>query len=99
MKDFQLHYIGVPNPFTSGPVYLGAIVCFLFVLGLFLVEKRTKWWLVSVTVLTLMLAWGHNFMSLTDFFIDYVPMYNKFRTVSMILVVTCLCMGLLGMLG
>lgn len=99
MKDFQLPLYWGTQPFTSGPVYLGAIVCFLFVLGLFLVEKRTKWWLVSVTVLTLMLAWGHNFMPLTDFFIDYVPMYNKFRTVSMILVATCLCMGLLGMLG
>lgn len=99
MKDFQLPLYWGTQPFTSGPVYLGAIVCFLFVLGLFLVEKRTKWWLVSVTVLTLMLSWGRNFMPLTDFFIDYVPMYNKFRTVSMILVVTCLSMGLLGMLG
>lgn len=87
------------QPFTSGPVYAGAIVCFLFVLGLFWVEKRMKWWLLSVTVLTLMLAWGRNFMPLTDFFIDYVPMYNKFRTVSMILVATCFCMGLFGLLG
>lgn len=99
MESFNLPLYWGSQPFTSGPVYLGAIVCFLFVLGLFLVEKRTKWWLVSVTVLTLMLAWGHNFMPLTDFFIDYVPMYNKFRTVSMILVATCLCIGLLGFLG
>lgn len=99
MKGFNLPLYWGTQPFTSGPVYLGAIVCFLFVLGLFLVKGRTKWWLVSVTILTLMLAWGRNFMPLTDFFIDHVPLYNKFRTVSMILVVTCLCMGLLGMLG
>lgn len=99
MKDFNLPLYWGTQPFTSGPVYLGAIVCFFFVLGLFLVERRIKWWLVSVTILTLMLAWGRNFMPLTDFFIDYVPMYNKFRTVSMILVATCLCMGLLGILG
>lgn len=99
MREFQLPLYWGPQPFTSGPVYVGAIVCFLFVLGLFLVDKRTKWWLVSVTVLTLMLAWGRHFMPLTDLFIDYVPMYNKFRTVSMILVATCICVGLLGMLG
>lgn len=99
MKDFTLPLYWGAQPFTAGPVYLGAIICFLFVLGLFLVEGRTKWWLVSVSILTLMLAWGRHFMPLTDFFIDYVPMYNKFRTVSMILVATCLCMGLLGMLG
>ena len=99
MESFRLPLYWGTQPFTEGPVYLGAIVCFLFVLGLFLVEGRTKWWLVSVTVLTLMLAWGRNFMPLTDFFIDYVPMYNKFRTVAMTLVATCLCMGLLGLLG
>lgn len=99
MKDFNLPLYWGTQPFTAGPVYLGAIICFFFVLGLFLVEGRTKWWLVSVTVLTLVLSWGRNFMPLTDFFIDYMPMYNKFRTVSMILVATCLCMGLLGILG
>lgn len=99
MKEFPLPLYWGTQPFTSGPVYLGAILCFLFVMGLFLVEKRTLWWLVSVIVLTLMLSWGRNFMPLTDFFIDYVPLYNKFRTVSMILVATCLCMTLLGMLG
>ena len=99
MQEFNLPLYWGTQPFTSGPVYLGAIICFLFVLGLFLVKGRTKWWLLSVTILTLMLAWGRNFMALTDFFIDYVPMYNKFRTVSMMLVATCLCMGLLGLLG
>lgn len=99
MAEFRLPLYWGTQPFTSGPVYLGAIICFFFVLGLFLVESRYKWWLVSATVLTLMLAWGRNFMPLTDFFIDYVPLYNKFRTVSMILVATCFCMGLLGMMG
>lgn len=99
MKSFPLPLYWGTQPFTSGPVYLGAIICFLFVLGIFLVENRYKWWLVSTIILTLMLAWGRNFMPLTDFFIDYVPFYNKFRTVSMILVVTCICMGLLGLMG
>lgn len=99
MKEFQLPLYWGTQPFTSGPVYLGAVLCLLFVLGIFLIDKRTKWWLLSVIVLTLMLSWGRNFMPLTDFFIDYIPLYNKFRTVSMILVMTCLCMTLVGMLG
>ena len=70
MKDFQLPLYWGTQPFTSGPVYLGAIVCFLFVLGLFLVEKRTKWWLVTVTVNTVIRAWGQKVMSMTEFFID-----------------------------
>lgn len=76
------------QPGTSGPVYLGAIVILLFVLGLFLVERRTLWWLLPVIALTLMLAWGRNFQWLTDIFIEHVPLYNKFRTVSMTLVAT-----------
>lgn len=99
MKDFQLPLYWGTQPFTSGPVYLGAIVCFLFILGFCLVENRTKWWLVPVIILTLMLSWGRNFMPLTDFFIDYVPLYNKFRTVSMILVATSLCAGIMAVLG
>lgn len=87
------------QPGTSGPVYLGAIVCFLFVLGLFLVDKRTKWWLLPVIILTLMLSWGRNFMWLTDIFIDYVPLYNKFRTVSMTLVATGFAVTLLAILA
>jgi len=87
------------QPFTSGPVYIGAGVCFLFVLGLFLVEKRIKWWLLPVIALTLMLSWGKNFMWLTDLFINYVPMYNKFRTVSMTLVATGFGMTLMAALA
>ncbi|MGC3976862.1 MAG: hypothetical protein QM751_00620 [Paludibacteraceae bacterium] len=65
------------QPFTSGPVYVGAVIVFLFVLGLFIVDKRTKWWLVPMIILTLMLSWGKNFMWLTNLFVDYVPMYDK----------------------
>ncbi|NUM50691.1 MAG: YfhO family protein [Flavobacteriales bacterium] len=75
------------QPFTSGPVYAGAFVMLLFFIGLFILEGPLKWWLIASTVLSLMLAWGKNFMPLTDFFLDYVPGYNKFRTVSMILII------------
>jgi len=87
------------QPFTSGPVYAGAIVCFLFVLGLFVVRGQLKWWLLIITVLSLMLAWGRNLMWFTDFWFDYVPGYNKFRTVSMTLVIAELSIPLLGILA
>ena len=87
------------QPFTSGPVYVGAFVCFLFILGLFVVKGWIKWSLLAVTVLTVLLAWGKNFMVLTDLFIDYMPMYNKFRAVSSMLVVAEFCMPLLGVLA
>ena len=79
-------YFGT-QPMTSGPVYVGAFVLFLFVLGCFIVKGPLKWALVGATFFSIVLAWGKNFMPLTDFFIDYVPMYNKFRAVSSILVV------------
>ena len=85
-----------PQPFVSGPVYAGAIVVFLFLLGLFLVKGRFRWWILSVTILAILLSWGKNFMLLTDFFFHYVPMYNKFRTVSMILVLAELTLPLMG---
>ncbi len=75
------------QPWTAGPVYVGAFVLFLFVLGCFIVKGPLKWALVGATFFSIVLAWGKNFMPLTDFFIDYVPMYNKFRAVSSILVV------------
>ena len=99
LKDNQFPLYWGTQPFTSGPVYIGAIICFLFVLGLFLVDKRTKWWLLSMIGLTLMLAWGRNFMWLTDIFIDYMPLYNKFRTVSMMLVATGFGMTLMAILA
>lgn len=75
------------QPFTAGPVYVGAIVMFLFVLGCFIVKGPLKWALLGATLFSILLSWGKNFMGLTDFFIDYVPMYNKFRAVSSILVI------------
>lgn len=88
-----------PQPMTSGPVYIGAVMIFLFVLGLFIVRGINLWWIVGATVLSLLLAWGRNFMWLTDLFIDYFPMYDKFRTVSMILVVIELTVPLMAMLA
>lgn len=87
------------QPFTSGPVYIGAVICFLFVLGAFIVKGRLKWWLITCTLLSFALAWGHNMMWLTDIFLDYVPGYNKFRTVSMILVIAELSIPFLGFLA
>jgi hypothetical protein len=87
-----------PQPFTSGPVYLGASVLFLFILGMFLLKGRLRWWLLSVSVLALMLSWGKHFMTLTDFFLDYVPGYNKFRAVSMILIIVEFAVPLLAII-
>lgn len=87
------------QPITSGPVYVGAIVCFLFVLGLFVVKGKYKWVLLAGTLLSILLSWGKNFMGFTDFFIDYFPGYNKFRAVSMTLVIAEVCMPLLAFLA
>ena len=84
------------QPGTSGPVYAGAVIVFLFVLGLFLVKGPFRIWIAVATLLSLMLSWGHNFMALTDFFLDYVPGYNKFRTVSMILVIASFTLPLMA---
>ena len=74
-----------PQPFTAGPMYLGAICCFLFMLGLLLFKGKVKWWLLVATILASFLAWGNHFMAFTRFFFEYVPMYSKFRSVSMAL--------------
>ena len=87
------------QPGTSGPVYVGAIVCFLFVLGLFVVKGKIKWVLLAATILSILLSWGKNFMGFTDFFLDYFPMYNKFRAVSMTLVIAEVCMPILAFLA
>jgi len=87
------------QPFTAGPTYFGAIAVFLFVLGIFLVKGDFKWWLLLVTVLFLMLSWGKNFMAFNHFFFHYFPGYNKFRAVSMTLVIACFSTVLLGLLG
>jgi len=87
------------QPGTSGPVYVGAFVMFLFVLGLFIVKGPMKWALLSATVLSVLLSWGKNFMGFTDFFLDYIPMYDKFRAVSSILVIAEFTIPLLAVLA
>lgn len=87
------------QPFTAGNVYMGAIVCFLFVLGLLIVKGPYKWAILAATLFSVFLAWGHNFMPLTEFFFKYFPMYNKFRAVSSILIVAEVAMPLLGFLS
>src|SRR5690554_3526806 len=86
------------QPFTSGPVYVGAFIVLLFLLGAFFIQGPIKWALVATAILTIMLSWGHNFMGLTDFFLDYVPGYHKFRAVTIILAITELVIPLLGFL-
>ena len=87
------------QPGTQGPVYVGAFVLMLFILGLFIVKGPMKWALLAATVLSVLLAWGKNFMPFTNFFIDYVPMYAKFRTVASILVIAEFTIPLLAMLA
>lgn len=94
----MMSYFG-DQPFTSGPVYLGAIVMFLAFLGMFIVKNKLKWPLFFATVLTIALSWGSNYKWLTDFFMDYIPGYNKFRAVSMILIVAELTIPLLAILA
>ncbi|MFB9053764.1 YfhO family protein [Formosa undariae] len=91
-------YWGI-QPIVEAPAYVGAVILFLFFLGLFLVKGRLKWWLVGGTVFSLLLSFGKNFGILTDLFIDYVPMYNKFRAVSSIQVLLELCIPILGIFG
>ncbi|MBA4743836.1 MAG: YfhO family protein [Muricauda sp.] len=87
------------QPIVAAPAYVGAIVFFLFMLGVFLVDGKMKWWLLAGAILSLLLSWGRNFPLLTNFMIDYFPMYNKFRAVSSIQVVLELCLPVLGILG
>ena len=87
------------QPGTSGPVYVGAFVMLLFILGLFIVKGPVKWALLAATILSILLSWGKNFMGFTDFFLDYVPMYAKFRTVASILVIAEFTIPLLAMLA
>ena len=86
------------QPGTSGPVYVGAFVLMLFVLGLFIVKGPTKWALLAATILSILLSWGRNFMPFTNFFLDYIPMYSKFRTVASILVIAEFTIPLLAMM-
>ena len=94
MKHMPLYW--GPQPFTAGPMYMGAITIFLFVLGLILCKGREKWWLVAATVIAVFLAWGNHFMWFTKLWFNYAPMYNKFRTVSMALTVLQVTLPMLG---
>ena len=95
----QLQKYWGTQPGTDGPHYVGAIVFFLFVLGLILIKGPERWWLLAATILSVMLSWGKNFMPFTNLFIEYFPGYNKFRAVTMTLVIAELCIPLLGFLA
>ena len=102
-QDYQIlgqipQYFG-DQPMTNGPVYVGALICALFLLGCIIVKGPVKWALLIVTIISILLSWGHNMMWLTDWMIDHFPMYNKFRTVASILVIAELAMPLLAVLG
>ncbi|MBC6991429.1 YfhO family protein [Hymenobacter sp. BT491] len=101
LRDYlsQLPLYWGDQPSTSGPVYVGAVVCLLFVLGLFVADRRTRIWLLIGTILSIVLAWGKNFESFNGFMFDYFPGYDKFRAVSMALVIAQLAMPLLGILA
>lgn len=87
------------QPFTSGPVYAGAIVCFLFILGLLIVKGPERWWLTIAAIIGLLMSWGSNFDAFNTFLFEHLPLYNKFRTPSMSLVVTTLAMVILGFIA
>ncbi len=87
------------QPFTSGPMYIGAMIIFIFVFGLFFVKGILKWGIVTAIILSIMLAWGRHFMWLSDLFIDYIPLYNKFRAPSTLLVIPALLAPFIGILG
>ena len=87
------------QPIVAAPAYIGAIIIFLAILALFLIKGKLKWWLVTGIILSLLLSWGKNFSILTDFFIEYIPLYNKFRAVSSIQVLLELLMPILAILG
>ncbi len=95
----QLYRYWGKQPSTSGPVYFGAVVLFLFVLGLLVIKGREKWWILTAALLSLLLSWGKNFMPLTSLFIDFFPGYDKFRAVSMTLVMAGVLVPLLGVLA
>ena len=102
-QDYQIlsqfpQYFG-DQPMTNGPVYVGALICALFLLGCLIVKGPVKWSLLIVTIISILLSWGHNMMWLTDWMIDHFPMYNKFRTVASILVIAEIAMPILAVLG
>lgn len=98
-KEVQTYTYWGDKPFTSGPVYFGALVCFLFVLGMFVIKNPMKWWLLSGSVFLTFLALGRNFDAFNDFMFHYLPLYNKFRTVEMALVIPGLVFPIIGVWG
>lgn len=92
-------YWGEKRPFTAGPFYFGAVICFLFIFGLVVLKSRLKWWLAGTVILTMMLSFGSNWPYASDLFFDYFPLYNKFRTVESILAVAGLCVPVLAFLA
>jgi len=92
-------YWGTQNLGTSGPVYVGAIAFFLFIMGLVLIKGRDKWWILLITIISIMLAWGKNFMPMTSLFFNHFPGYNRFRAITMILIIVEFCIPLLGILA
>jgi len=100
-KDFtsQVYSYWGNQPILEAPAYIGAVILFLFFLGIFLVKGKLKEWLVAATIFSIVLSWGKNFEIITNFFIDYVPLYNKFRAVSSIQVIAELCIPILGILA
>ena len=99
MKGFSSPTYWGEQPGTAGPAYQGAVVCFLAFLGFFFAPKKYKFWILGASVLTIMLAWGSNFLIVSDLFIDFVPLYNKFRAPSSILVVVELLFPLIAIVG
>lgn len=97
LAGYLTQYHG-PQPFTAGPMYIGAISIFLFILGMVLYRGKEKWWLLAATVLAILLAWGNHFMWFTKLWFDFAPMYNKFRTVSMALTILQVTVPLLGIM-
>lgn len=98
-KEVQTYTYWGDKPFTSGPVYFGALVCFLFVLGMFVIKNPMKWWLLGGSVFLTFLALGRNFDAFNDFMFHYLPLYNKFRTVEMALVIPGLVFPIIGVWG
>ncbi|RFS20202.1 hypothetical protein DVR12_21030 [Chitinophaga silvatica] len=94
---WQLYWGGLP--FTSGPVYIGVIICFLFILALFIVDSWHKWWLLAATLIGIVLSWGYNLPGLNNFLFNHLPLYNKFRTPTMALVIPQLTMVTLAVMG
>lgn len=97
IKSLPLYWGSQPG--VAGPVYVGAIIMFLFIFALFVIDNKFKWWLLVASILSILLSWGKNFPDFTDFFLNYVPGYNKFRAVSMTLVMAELCIPLLAFIG